>query len=118
MFSSIPRARSENQNSSPDWIRIEAKIATNTVGTAAITENKATSRVCSRPVPIPRRSARALASRRASNTISAIAGIKLATSSSAISGGESNVPGAASRTSTVALNATIATSKAPQPQVA
>ena len=53
VFSSIPRARSENQNSSPLWNSSEAKIATSTVGTAAITENKATSRVCSRPLPSP-----------------------------------------------------------------
>ena len=38
------RARFENQNSRPLWNSSEAKIATSTVGTAAIAENKATSR--------------------------------------------------------------------------
>ena len=64
VFSSIPRARSENQNSRPLWNSTEAKIATSTVGTAAITENSATSRVCSRPLPSPPCSARAIATLR------------------------------------------------------
>ena len=93
VFSSMPRARSENQNSRPLWNSSEAKIATSTVGTAAMTENSATSRVCSRPLPSPPCSARAIATRRDNSTISAIAGIRLATSSSAISGGDSSEPG-------------------------
>ena len=89
------RARFENQNSSPLWNSNEAKIATSTVGTAAMTENKATSRVCSRPLPSPPAAARSIASLRENSTISAIAGMRLATSSSAISGGDSRVPGSA-----------------------
>ncbi len=52
-FRAFPRARSENQNSSPLWNSSDAKIATSTVGTAAITEKSATRRVWSRPLPKP-----------------------------------------------------------------
>ena len=40
VFSSMLRARFENQNSRPLWNSSEAKIATSTVGTAAIAVNK------------------------------------------------------------------------------
>ena len=93
VFSSIVRARFENQNSSPLCNRIDAKIATTTVGTAATIENNATSRVCNCPVPSPRRAALCRAISRAIITISTIAGSRLAISSSAISGGENKVPG-------------------------
>ena len=73
-------------------------MATITVGTAAITENSATNRVCNWPVPIAL-AARAMAMRRDSSTISAMAGIRLAISSSAICGGDSIELGVASRLS-------------------
>ena len=47
------RARFENQNSRPLWKSTDAKMATSTVGTTAITENKATRRTCKRPLPRP-----------------------------------------------------------------
>ncbi len=45
------------------------------------------------PVPSPPCEARAIAIRRDSSTINAIAGIRIATSSAAINGGDSNDPG-------------------------
>ena len=58
------------------------------VGTLAMTEKSATSRTCSRPLPpTGERAARRIASRRATSTISAMAGTRLATSSAATSGG-------------------------------
>ena len=76
-------ARSESQKSSPLWNSSEAKITTSKVGTLAITENKATSRTWSRPLPpIGECAARRIASRRATSTIRAMAGTRLATSSS------------------------------------
>jgi len=113
VFSSIPRARSENQNSSPLWNNKDAKIATSTVGTAAITENKATRRVCRRPLPSPPCSARLIAIRREYRTISTIAGIRFATSNSPINGGESNDPGCAPRLNSQALKTAMATSTTP-----
>ena len=77
----------------PLWNSKDAKIATSTVGAAAITENNATSRVWSRPLPRPPSSARAIARRRENSTISAIAGIRLAISSSAMNGGDNKDPG-------------------------
>ena len=87
----MPRARSENQNSTPLWNSNEAKITTSRVGTLAITEKSATRRTCSRPLPpIGDRAARRIATRRATSTISAIAGTRLATSSAATIGGVSS----------------------------
>jgi len=62
-----------------------------------MTENSATSRVWSIPVPSPPCSARRSATRRLNSTISTIAGMRLATSSRAISGGFSVEPGSPPR---------------------
>ena len=118
MFSSILRARSENQNSKPDWSRKEAKITTSTVGTAAMTEKSATRRVWSRALPMPCSRARLIASLRDNSTISAIAGSRLATSSKAISSGGTKSPGAVSRRSTPSVITSITATSAAQAQVA
>jgi hypothetical protein len=61
------------------------------IGTLAITENSATSRTCSRPLPpIAVRAARRIATRRPISTNSATQGSKLAISSSATTGGVSS----------------------------
>ena len=73
-FSSSPRELSENQNSTPDWNRYDAKITTSKVGIAEISEKKNTSWVCSRPVPPSVSAARRSAIRRPSRTSRAIAG--------------------------------------------
>ena len=69
-----------------------------TTSAVAITENSATSRVWSWPVPMARATALARAILRDRRTISAIDGIRLAIRSNAI-GGDSKAPGAASRVS-------------------
>ena len=66
----------------------------------------------------PSLSARRLATLRERSTISAIAGIRFATSRTAMTGGESNVPGWAPRLSSQTLNATVASSTIPTPHVA
>jgi hypothetical protein len=62
-----------------------------------------------RPPASPLSSARAIASRREKSTISAIAGIRIETSRSAISGGDRNSCGWSPPTSTVTLTAIITT---------
>jgi hypothetical protein len=75
----------------PLWNRNEAKITTSKVGTLATIENKATSRTWRRPLPpIGDAAARRIAIRRAANTISAMAGTRLATSSIATIAGVSS----------------------------
>ena len=86
----MPRERSENQKSTPNWNSSEAKITTSSVGVAAIKEKSATRRTCSRPLPPSIvRSARARATRLPIRTMSAIAGTRLATMIAATSAGVS-----------------------------
>ena len=91
-ISIIPRALSENQNSRPDWNSSEAKIATRTVGTAAITGEQGDEAGVQLAARQPALLGPAMARRRDSRTISPIAGIRMAISSSAISGGDSKDP--------------------------
>ena len=88
-------ARSENQNSTPDWKRKEAKTTTSSVGTLAIDrEQRHEADVEPPPPPIGDRAARRIATRRAISTINAIAGTRLATSRARHrSAGVSSVPG-------------------------
>ena len=90
------RAWSEYQNCTPYWNSSDANTTTNSVGTAAITENNATSWTCRRArPPIGNRAARFIAIRRPSNTSNAPAGSRLATSSKAITAGLSKAREAA-----------------------
>ena len=64
-------------------------MTTSSIGMLATSENRATRRTCSRPLlPMADRAALPLAIRRPKSTSRVIAGIRLATSRAAVSGGE------------------------------